>query len=303
MNKLISKNLVQRFKQGRKIVKAYNGVELNVPSLSSFPSKSPKISLGLNPNDIIKAVTEVRTPTSSYLEPETPETKKQREDYFNKKKRELGFNSTPETSDYRRALENNYYSQQGKGRLYTENGKNYWIGSDGSKTFKSGKVIGEDGKQYWKGSDGSMTLLKSNKSIKNSKTSSFAKAFNEARAKGLKEFSFGSKKFNTMKAGETKDQWLKNLTTVSQPTVTKTPNEIKEEAWQNAPQSQARNVYNQALNIAAPKILEALNNKQIAEDANVPYEIRAKAAMGVFKNGGILPSRNAITRFKNRKSN
>lgn len=67
--------------------------------------------MGLNPNDIIKAVTEVRTPTSSYLEPETPEAKKQREDYFNKKKRELGFNSTPEAPNYRKALENNYYSQ------------------------------------------------------------------------------------------------------------------------------------------------------------------------------------------------
>jgi hypothetical protein len=33
-----------------------------------------------------------------------------------------------------------------------------------------------------------MTLLNPNKTTKNSKTSSFAKAFNEARAKGLKEF-------------------------------------------------------------------------------------------------------------------
>ena len=46
---------------------------------------------------------------------------------------------------------------------------------------------------------------------KSKKGNSFKSAFDQARNSGLQEFTWGGKRFNTMKVGETKDQWLANL--------------------------------------------------------------------------------------------
>ena len=179
MNKLISRNPIQRFKEGQKIQKFQNAGVISYKGIDGIDYEAFSGPRGWyyrkkGTQDILNMPKDYITTTGIRFYDVNGNMIKNPSSNQNNSS-----NNTPESLDYRKALESNYYSQQGKGRSYTENGNNYWLGSDGSKTLISGKVIGKDGREYWKGSDGSMTLLNPNKPIKkDSKTSSFANAFN-----------------------------------------------------------------------------------------------------------------------------
>ena len=172
MNKLISRNPIQRFKEGQKIQKFQNAGVISYKGRDGIDYEAFSGPRGWyyrkkGTQDILNMPKNYVTTTGIRFYDVNGNMIKNPSSNQNNSS-----NNTPESLDYRKALENNYYSQQGKGRSYTENGNNYWLGSDGSKTFISGKVTEEDGKEYWKGSDGSMTLLKSENSPRNSKISS-----------------------------------------------------------------------------------------------------------------------------------
>ena len=81
------------------------------------------------------------------------------------------------------------------------------------------------------GQDKSKQTPKTNTTIQQQKASpaastnkggiSFKNAFNQARNSKQQEFTWNGKKYNTMKAGETKEQWLANLNPEKQPVAQK----------------------------------------------------------------------------------
>lgn len=151
------------------------------------------------------------------------------------------------------------------------------------------------------------TNTKSNKAstkyainTKSAKESSFAKAFKEARAKGLKEFVWNGQKKNTMKAGETKEQWLKNLGT-------KKTSQQKEVVASNQPvmekvKTQTVVPSSQEIGNWTQALIEAQQPQQTVSSNYIPTSEDVMNWMQSFKykQGGILPSRNPVKRFKNR---
>ena len=124
MNKLISKNPVQRFKQGRKIEKFYGGGFSRKSSGRTSNEQaayifkkifSPEKWFSIKPTgggllgwinrtptvDTVTKQNTVSTPkdysfmTKGTLAPESEQSKKEREDYFNKQKQKYNFVSTP----------------------------------------------------------------------------------------------------------------------------------------------------------------------------------------------------------------
>ena len=153
--------------------------------------------------------------------------------------------------------------------------------TDKSKEVKSSKKV---------------TSFKNN----SSKGNSFAKAFKEARAKGLKEFIWNGQKKNTMKAGETKEQWLKNLGTKKTPqqkevVASNQPSMEKVKTQTVVPSSQEIGNWTQAL-------IEAQQPQQTVSSNYIPNSEDIMKWMQSFKykQGGVLPSRNPVKRFKNR---
>ena len=325
MNKLISKNPVQRFKQGRKLIKAQFGWKVREDGVvvNRFGVPVRANDAGYRPYSMTQDVSyqkeypnDKQIAPGLYVEPETNDVYASRKDGNNGEASARliseGF-GIPANGTY-------YESTDTTGKVVDRGryfgGKKHSLPIGGTKNRQQKRAYYQfdptDGSKYLIGTDGSKTLVsKGNKSNNSSKTRVNNKKNNSARQRNpgayhnITTWQNKLKDFYEPGTFAVDGIWGKNTEAAYQKYLQsqKTPNEIKEEAWRNAPQSQARNVYNQALNIAAPKVLQALNNKQIAEDANVPYEIRVKAAMGAFKNGGILPSRNVVTRFKNRKFN
>lgn len=173
--------------------------------------------------------------------------------------------------------------------------------------------------------------VKSSKKVTSSKNnsskgSSFAKAFKEARAKGLKEFVWNGQKKNTMKAGETKEQWLKNLgtkkTSQQKEVVTSSQPAVEKVKTQTAiPSSQEIGNWTQALinaqnniseeNLNTQKEVKDLTKKMVVDREDWNYTpnnsiqhqlegLKYYALSPKYKQGGILPSRNPVKRFKNR---
>ena len=173
--------------------------------------------------------------------------------------------------------------------------------------------------------------VKSSKKVTSSKNnsskgSSFAKAFKEARAKGLKEFVWNGQKKNTMKAGETREQWLKNLGTKKTPqqkeVVTSSQPAVEKVKTQTVvPASQEIGNWTQALinaqnniseeNLNTQKEVKDLTKKMVVDREDWNYtpnnsiqhqleNLKYYALSPKYKQGGILPSRNPVKRFKNR---
>lgn len=349
MNKLISRNPVQRFKQGRKIVKAQNswgkdfGTTYIPPENATEVPKNRSYFIDLGTtntwhmdNDIINHDFSSYSSDDNLNYPHSGLVGDAYRDLYDTQQRALQIathNIKKASEPFRRRSYDNsvmdpersygaenkrYYSQQGKGRLYTENGNNYWIGSDGSKTFISGKVIGKDGKEYWKGSDGSMTLLKSNKSIKNTKPLRNPNVI--AWQNKLKDFyEPGTFKADGMWGKNTEAAYQKYLQLVNVPEMS------QEEAKAATTPKQVQFVNPINLNSTPIQVPQTYNRTQVREflrNKGVnPYSFSGdqrravrmvlngqgtdedKAlvqSMGIFKKGGQLLSRNPITRFKNR---
>ena len=158
--------------------------------------------------------------------------------------------------------------------------------------------------------------------IKSNKSGiSFKLAFGQARNSGLQEFTWNGKRYNTMKAGETKDQWLAGLKRQQVP-------ELPQIATIAAvPMFTAPKFDQQPVITNAPKSTYNFNRsqtRQLMRNAGYnPYEFTGAQRKALrlylngqsndisqlegidlgkfkFKNGGILPSGNALTRFKQR---
>lgn len=185
MNKLISRNPIQRFKEGRKIVKAQDGTYLGQPVYkrdflgNSYYLKNER-------GNIVPGINILR----SQLD--------------NKKM-------------YSTGNAKGIVYQGADGKLY-QNGKEVYKRTTPSKSQQattkpnSKKNIAntvKDNSTQNKSSNGGSTGNKSvdsNKGITNGNTS-FKTAFNNARNSGLQEFTWNGKRFNTKKTGEENYIW------------------------------------------------------------------------------------------------
>lgn len=190
-------------------------------------------------------------------------------------------------------------------------GSKYLIGTDGSKTLiKKGNVTNTTStsannttpvntNNTTASTSIKSTNIKSAKSNVSSKGSSFAKAFKEARAKGLKEFMWNGQRKNTMVAGETKEQWLNNLGTKApqqkEVVASNQPAIEKVKTQTVVPSSQEIGDWTQAL-IEAQQPQQTVSNNYIPTSEDIMNWMQSFK----YKQGGILPSRNPVKRFKNR---
>lgn len=360
MTKLISRNLIQRFKEGKKIQKFQNAGIISYKGRDGIDYEAFSGPKGWYYRK--KGTQDILNMPKNYV---TTTGIRFYDDSGNMIKNPSNNQNAGKNLDYRRALENSYYSQQGKGRSYTENGNNYWMGSDGSKTFVSGKVIGKDGKEYWKGSDGSMTLLKKEtNSVINQKkipinwnqqyndfsnnltTSQKAWLTNEGvdynNVESIQNYLLGKLGKNALGkwgidkrwGSASQAAWDKFASqTDFTPKVSISPEQIEKDRQtiinQVLPQPKLPTIPEGGISNFTP-----LSTTKTYNRADVRDYIRSKGfraydftgdqrkalrmvlngqgtdadkalvqSMGIFKKGGQLPSRNPITRFKNRNFN
>ena len=160
MNKLVSKNPVQRFKDGKKIIKAFNGWQaLGQGALNNIPGgKGLNILAGFGAGVYNQA-----------------------KNVYNSIENLTSNNSSKDNIVKKEGKQKNGYNA----RWNERNGK-----------FVSGQFMDEDGNVYWYGSDGSKTLIKkrlqnnqSNKLIKQPYfQNQFASRANEIGANKIKEW-------------------------------------------------------------------------------------------------------------------
>ena len=196
-------------------------------------------------------------------------------------------------------------------------GSKYLIGTDGSKTLiKKGVTqtnvtstpVNNTTSTNTNNTTSSTNIksanIKSAKSSVSSKGSSFAKAFKEARAKGLREFMWNGQRKNTMVAGATREQWLKNLGTKApqqkEVVASNQPAMEKVQTQTVVPSSQEIGDWTQAL-IEAQKP-QQVTPTSFASSNYVPTseDIQNWMQQFKFKKGGSLISKNPVTRFKQR---
>lgn len=274
MKNLVSRNPVQRFKQGRKIEKFQGGG--TATSYSAFGQYMPSLTNIVN------------TSTT-------------------KKRQQSSQTSTSKVNGSTSKFSGNEFVPQ-----YEKDKTHNWLEEMRNKYVRpfQNKIVPQQSQTQTP-----TTVTSSN----NKKGNSFKSAFDQARNSGLQEFTWNGKRFNTMKAGETKEQWLAGLKpqTTTSPTITfekptsvlYTPKPIDNIKIENIPaqtetydrtqvrdyiRSKGFNPY--SFNGAQRRALRMVLNGT----ANENDKILAKE-MGILKQGGSLfSSRNIITRFKNR---
>lgn len=325
MNKLVSKNPIQRFKQGRKIVKAQFGYKTRNDGVIVNQAGIP-----------------VGTVNGGYIPRSTTQDIDYQNEYLSDKSIVPGL--------YLDTYDNSVWASRPKeysGQTETRISNGPEVSTNGTyyeTTDKSGKVI--DKGRYFGGVKHSLPLGKTSnnklnqeksstkesinenesKKISNKKpiTSSFKDAFNKARAKNLQEFIWNGKRYNTMKAGETKEQWLANIKTpqatqkvdllqVVKPLVPTTAPKIDtsiipkvSSRGGNYNKSQIRdlirnggfNPYNYTG--AQRRALRMYLNGESTDTSLLDGTDLARFTISYRKNGGVLPSRNIIERFKSK---
>ena len=307
MNKLISRNPIQRFKEGRKIVKAQNswgkdfGTKYIPPVNTTKVPKGWSYSIDLGTansfnmdNDIVNHDFSPYNPNQILNYPHSGLVADAYNDSQDTQQRSLQIatHNIKKASEpfHRRSYDNSVMDPE---RSYKAENKRYIANVEQPKQ-KTRTNNTEQPKQN------TQTKKNSQKQNKKSGTSSFSKAFKEARAKGLREFVWNGQKKNTMKAGETREQWLKNLGTKktsqqkevvasNQPTMEKVKTQTV------APSSQEIGNWTQAL-IEAQQPQQTVSSNYIPSSEDVMNWIQSFK----YKQGGILPSRNPVKRFKNR---
>lgn len=173
MNKLVSRNLIQRFKEGRKIVFAQKGNQFIYSNGNEY----------------------WRGGSDWYYRPKGG-TGMTRVDYKDKR----FYSSTP-----RGAIANTFEVASNKVSPI----KNI-IGQESpiiQTKISQPKEANSDINGKNRRNVGKSTSLNQQKGSNNS----FKQAFDTARNSGEQEFTWNGKKYNTMKKGETKEQWLSNL--------------------------------------------------------------------------------------------
>lgn len=290
MNKLISKNPVQRFKQGRKIVKAQNGLD--------FPYKGNRIKLGLNVPSLSYTIPEINFPTDKIEDlPSIPPMPYP----YKGKKVQIGLDTNIDLSPEKSL-------QKRKGR----------------------KFIDKDGSIYWLGSDGSKTLMSQGKS--NNVNTQVADKNNSVQYRNPNVIAWQNKLKDFYEPGTfaADGMWGKNTEAAYQKylQLVNVPEMSQEEAKAATTPRQVQFSNPVNLNLTPIQVPQTYNRTQVREflrNKGVnPYSFSGdqrrairmilngqgtdqdKAlvqSMGIFKKGGQLPSRNPITRFRNRKSN
>ena len=321
MNKLVSKNPVQRFKQGRKIVKA------------QFGYKTRNDGVIVNQTGI-----PVGTVNGGYIPRSTTQDIDYQNEYLSDKSIVPGlYLDTYDNSVW--ASRPKEYSGQTATRISNgpevpANGTYYETTDESGKVIDKGRYFGgvrhslPIGKTSNNKSDQEKPSINEDKSKKipnkKSVTSSFKDAFNKARAKNLQEFIWNGKRYNTMKAGETKEQWLANikapqdaqkvdLSQITKPLVPVIAPKIDapiipkvSSRGGNFNKSQIRdliknggfNPYNYTG--AQRRALRMYLNGESNDTSLLDGTDLARFTIPYRKNGGILPSRNIVERFKSK---
>ena len=320
MNKLISRNPVQRFKQGRKIVKAQFGWHVREDGVVVNSAGVPvgRYGSGYRPYSMTQDASyqaewpnDRQIASGLYLESGTNNV------YASGAEEDGGPIGNLISKGPEPPANGTYYettNASGKvvdrGRYF--GGKKQSLPIGGTQRKRAYYQRSADGSLYLIGTDGSKTLIsKGNKSANSSRTqvtnvSNRARQRNPGAYHNITTWQNKLKDFYEPGTFAVDGIWGKNTEAAYQKYLQsqKTSQQTQEEAWQNAPQSQDKVYTNKiipSINTLAPRINAVLNSKQIAEDNNVPYEVRVKAAMGMLKKGGqLLPSRNVVTRFKMR---
>ena len=317
MNKLVSKNPVQRFKEGKKIVKAQWGLKTREDGVIVNRAGIPvgKSIMG-----------------SSYeYEKYFPEDKLILPGLYQDKdtKNIFSTNSTDSNGNYNQVISGpspiqngTYYETKDasgkiidRGRYFGGKKHSLPIGTNKSKTSTS---KGNKSNSVQQRNPRKSTSLNQQKGSNNS----FKLAFDTARNSGEQEFTWNGKKYNTMKKGETKEQWLNGLKGQQQiPQLNQVTPII------SIPMFTASKLDQQPVITNTPKPTYNFNRsqtRQLMRNAGYnPYDftgVQRKALRlylngqsndisqleGIdldkfkFKNGGILPSRNILIRFKTR---
>lgn len=346
MNKLISKNLVQRFKQGRKLIKAQFGWQVRKDGVvvNRFGVPVRANEAGYRPYSM--------TQDASYQKG-WPDDKQIAPGLYLESGTNNVYASRPEDDDGSAVgnlistgpeppANGTYYeTTDASGKIVDRGryfgGKQHSLPIGGTQRKRAYYQKGADGSLYLIGTDGSKTLIKkgsSNTQVQKPKNSqnkiSFKDAFNKARQSGLQEFVWNGGRYNTQKEGEENFIFQNGKWVAPQPAV-ETP-VVPQIQLPTVPTSiySLMNPVEKDLKapLSAPVIPQTYNRAQVREflrNKGVnPYSFSGdqrralrmvlngqgtdedKAliqSMGIFKKGGQLPSRNPITRFKNRKSN
>ena len=167
MNKLVSRNPVQRFKQGRKILKGADGLQANkYGEQAYFLDRNGKVFKG-------------------HID-QSPENKRLTQRYKFNGKQYGSFDGGKQYYDLSSLKPLNYKSNQ-----YLLSKINSPKKENMSETSDSTKGVTTP--------------------VEKNSNNSFKLAFDTARNSGEQEFTWNGRKFNTMKKGETKEQWLSNL--------------------------------------------------------------------------------------------
>ena len=290
MNKLISRNPIQRFKQGRKLIKAQNGLD--------FPYKGNRIKLGLNAPSLNYTIPEINFPTDKIEDlPSIPPMPYP----YKGKKVQIGLDTNIDLSPEKSL-------QKKKGRKFIDkDGSIYWLGSDGSKTLMS----------QGKSDNVNTQVANKNNSIqyRNPRVTTWQNK--------LKDFyEPGTFAADGIWGDNTEAAYQKYLQLVNVPEMS------QEEAKAATTPRQVQFVNPVNLNSTPIQVPQTYNRTQVREflrNKGVnPYDFSGNQrrairmilngqgtdqdkalvqSMGIFKKGGQLPSRNPITRFRNRKSN
>ena len=298
MNKLVSKNPVQRFKQGKKIVRAFRGYRMNSSGQWQFIDDTPT---------------------------------RERKTY---------------SSDIRNINPEKIVPQKDGRTIAKINGQ--WYNQKGQRVVNFGGTQPIQQQPEVQIEQQTQKLAPVTRSVGNS----FRTAFDQARNSGKQEFTWNGKKYNTMKKGETKEQWLSNLKPSSLPELP-TSEQLVQQVTQNTPvvesvpqagtdtiqnqltgmqkvvpatgtyrinptlpklnRSDTRWVINDALGKNAYNFTGAqrralrqyLNGEQydandLAAFGNLDIFNKYKSTQSYKKGGNMLPSRNIVERFKQR---
>ena len=282
MNKLISRNPVQRFKEGQKIQKFQNagiisykgrdGIDYEAFSGSGnwyYRKKGTQDAYNMPKNYVTTTGIRfydangnmIKNPSSNQnngssprdysfmtkgrLSSESAADKKQRESYFNSQKEKLGFTS-PQFDT---------------------------LGNDQTKRLI--EAMGEPA------------------ITKSSDKTSFKSAFDKARQSGLQEFVWNGGRYNTQNKGEENfifqnGKWVAPQPAVETPVVPQTYNRAQVREFLR---NKGINPYN-FTGDQRRAVRMVLNGQGTDEDKALVQ------SMGIFKQGGQLPSRNIIERFK-----
>lgn len=290
MKNLVSRNPVQRFKQGRKIVFAkpgdkmlYNGKEVVTEEiLDGQTVYRRKNGSYVYSNDKLLSPIKQNSQVSPSIKPSDvtvniPKFSPENTEFVPQYQKDITHNWLEGLRNkYVRPLQNKIVPQQSQTQAPT-------------------------------------TVTSSN----NKKGNSFKSAFDQARNSGLQEFTWNGKRFNTMKAGETKEQWLAGLKpqTITSPTITfekptsvlYTPKPIDNIKIENIPAQTGTYdrtgvrefIRNKGIN---PYSFSGAQRRALRMVLNNTADDNDKLlvkGMGLFKQGGsLLPSRNLVKRFK-----